>query len=405
MRTVDDIRDSKKMYNLRLLLHLKAYAEHQVGERVPGIDYRQRADGERLNNWNADIYILHKNNASLNKIYYKNNPSIIRDDAIFPCLEQSLDILNAMNQNSDSLDDDNKDYLLQELYITELGLAVVAMNRRQFDLSEGHCQRSLAYSRRFPEHEEKISSIFDALQTYCILRECQGNIPDALNYAEEGYNLVVEAYDPVHPQVQEAAGVLINILIVKGDFYNAERFSQVTYENLRDKKNGTDQEGEEVANGGYNLAKVILLQKGDLIKAEKLARESLVIRSQLYSNDHNKVADCCNLLAVILEAQDNYGDETKGLLERALAINIKNGGPDGAKIGIKGLAAFYNDLAEKSSTADVKLTQLHLAKSYCEELVRILEKIHGLNHPETVQSKSQLANILDRIVYIESRCR
>jgi hypothetical protein len=197
MRTVDDIRDSNKMYNLRLLLHLKAYAEHQVGERVPGIDYRQRADGESLNNWDADIYILHKNNESLSKIYYKNNPSISRDDAIFPCLKQSLDILNAMNQDSDSLDDDNKDYLLQELYDTELGLAMVAMNRRIFDLSEGHCQRCLAYSRRFPEDEEKISSIFNALQTYCILRERQGNIPDALNYAEECCNLVVETYDPV----------------------------------------------------------------------------------------------------------------------------------------------------------------------------------------------------------------
>jgi tetratricopeptide (TPR) repeat protein len=296
--------------------------------------------------------------------------------------------------------------LLQELFNTEKNLAVVASNQRQFDLSEGHCQRCLAYSRKAPVDEDKIYMIFAALHTYCILRERQGNLSDALNYAEEGYNVVVEAYDPVHPLVQKAAGVSINILIVKGDFYDAERFAKVTYENLRDKKNGMNQEGEEMAMGGYNLARIILLQKGDLIKAEKFAKESLVIRSQLYSSDtiicNNKVADSCTLLANILKAQDNFGDETKGLYERSLAISIKNGELDGAAIDNKNIALFHHELAEKSSTGDVKLTQLHLAKSHYEEAVGILAKMHGLNHPNTVQSKSLLAKVLNKIVCIEN---
>jgi hypothetical protein len=45
---------------------------------------------------------------------------------------------------------------------------------------------------------------------------------ERVNFAEEAYNLVVEAYDPVHPQVQEAAGELINILIMKGDLYDGD---------------------------------------------------------------------------------------------------------------------------------------------------------------------------------------
>jgi hypothetical protein len=389
------------MNNLRILLHLKAYAEHQVGERVPGIDYRQRADGERLNNWSADIGILHNINKSLNNIYRHDNSSTISDDTMFPYLEQSLNILNAMNQVS-SLNDHQKNYLLQELYNTERNLAMVAINRRQFDLSDGHCQRGLAYSKMGPINENKTYSIFAALQTYCYLRERQGNLSDALNYAEEGYNLVVEAYDPVHPQVQEAAGVLINILTVKGDFYNAERFAQVTYENLQDKKNGMNQEGEEAARGGHNLAKVILLQKGDLKKAEKLARESLRIRNQLHSSDYYKVADSCTLLANILKAQDNFGDETKGLYERSLDISIGYGEPGGAAVGNGNIALFYYKLAEKSSTADVKLTQLNLAKSYYEETVRILAKTHGLNHSKTVKFKSLLAEVLGGIVYIKN---
>jgi hypothetical protein len=50
--------------------------------------------------------------------------------------------------------------------------------------------------------------------------------------AEEAYNLLVEAYDCAHPEVQEAAGILISCLIEKGDSFNAERYAKVTYRNL-----------------------------------------------------------------------------------------------------------------------------------------------------------------------------
>jgi ATP/maltotriose-dependent transcriptional regulator MalT len=81
------------------------------------------------------------------------------------------------------------------------------------------------------------------------LRQKRGDYSGAVTFAEEAYNVAVIAYDPVHPQVQQAAGMLIACLIHNGDLCNAERFAQQTYENLRDRKNGMDQEGEEVAMG------------------------------------------------------------------------------------------------------------------------------------------------------------
>ncbi len=137
--------------------------------------------------------------------------------------------------------------------------------------------------------------IFLALKAYCSLRQIQRNYSGALPVAEEAYNLVVEAYDCVHHQVQEAAGELIGILINNGDLFDAERYAQVTYGNLRDKKNGMDQEGEEMARGAYNLAYVIFQQNGDLIKAEELARESLRIRTLKYGSDHLSVGRSCSL--------------------------------------------------------------------------------------------------------------
>jgi Rad3-related DNA helicase len=79
--------------------------------------------------------------------------------------------------------------------------------------------------------------------------------------------------------VQEAAGISIDVLIAKGDLYDAERYAQVTYGNLRDKKNGIDQNSAVVAQGAHNLANVIYQQKGDMIKAEELTRESLRIKN------------------------------------------------------------------------------------------------------------------------------
>jgi tetratricopeptide (TPR) repeat protein len=279
---------SKKGNESRVLEHLLSFADFQFGKKVKGKDYRERGDGDRISNWTVEIEIFNDVITTLADLYGQNVTlsTIICDDTSFPLFEQSLSLLNPWvinldidaSEGNDSHSEEQRNELLRESHYIEQIMAAIALNRRQFDLAEGHCQRCLAYSRRYGlEGEEKITTIFNALGTYCDLRQRQGNLLDALTFAEECYNLVVEVYDPVHPQVQEAAGELIDILIKKGDLFDAERYAQVTYGNLRDKKNGMDPESEEIAKGAYNLAHVIYEQKGDLIKAEKLARESLRI--------------------------------------------------------------------------------------------------------------------------------
>jgi hypothetical protein len=81
----------------------------------------------------------------------------------------------------------------------------------------------------------------------------QSDFAGALPFAEEAYNYVAVAYNPVHPHVQKAAGTLIDCLIHKGDLYDAKRFSQVTLDSLKDPANKVDQECEAVAEGYYNL--------------------------------------------------------------------------------------------------------------------------------------------------------
>jgi hypothetical protein len=74
-----------------------------------------------------------------------------------------------------------------------------------------------------------------------------------------------------------------------GNFDHAEIFAQMTLDSLKDLGNGLDQQSEAVAKGYYDLGNVINQQKGDYVKAGKLVRESLRIRSRLYDAYHMNV--------------------------------------------------------------------------------------------------------------------
>jgi hypothetical protein len=102
--------------------------------------------------------------------------------------------------------------------------------------------------------------------------------------------------------------------------FNAERYAEQTYQSLKDTKNAIEQESEVVAHGAYNLADVIRRQVGDLIKAGKLARESLHIRTHLYGANDQFVGASSMLLTKVLLGKNELGDETKELFERLLAI-------------------------------------------------------------------------------------
>jgi tetratricopeptide (TPR) repeat protein len=410
IRIKDEILISKKGKDVRVLQHLLSYLEHQFGEKITGIDYRERGNGERISNWEVEVLILSDIYIRLADLYHHDSSMSVMSsyEISFAFLERSFNLLNPWliqldldaSNRTDSYNDHRIDNILNKLCSAEQKMANVTMNRRQLDIAEGHCQRCLAYSKRYGlEGEKKITNILAALITYCSLRQIQGDYSGAVAFAEDAYNLVVEAYDPVHPQVQEAAGVLIEVLNRKGDLFDAERYAQVTYGNLRDKKNGMDQESEVVAEGAYNLANVILKQKGDLIKAEKLARESLRIRTLIFDSNDQTVDVSCDLLARILSAQGKLGDETRGLYERSLAISIRNEGPDGlnAATGSYNIGLFYHQLAAKQSTADATQTYLILAKSHFVEAQRIWSKTYGPTYPNVIDASSRLTDILRQL--------
>jgi tetratricopeptide (TPR) repeat protein len=170
-------------------------------------------------------------------------------------------------------------------------------------------------------------------------------------------------------------------------------------ESLKDPGNGLDQQSEAVAKGYYDLGHAIFQQKGDLLKAEKLVRESLRIRTRLYVSDHAQVGMSSSLLAPILESQGNLGSETKELYERCVAIDIKNFGSEGINTAAHyfNLGNFYHHRAEESPSAGIRKEHLSLSFSKFKEALRIKTKLFGPDHPNTVQASSQLSIVSNKL--------
>jgi hypothetical protein len=408
-RIIDEIseeRPKKSQLDIRVLGHFVSYAEHQFGDRVPGKAYRKMLNGDRINNWNVEIEVMIPIYCNLVNVYSTDDSLSMIDkyNFQFPYYEKMLDLLRPwslkLDSNStsqiDKLDKYQMDFLLRLLSSTEHDIALVLKQRNELELAESYCQQALSHARLYQGTEEdKSDLICRNLRALYDLRGIQGNFVDALPFAEEAYDLVAIAYNPVHPKVQKAAGALIEYHIHNGDLYNAERFAEATLDSLKDPANGLDQESEEVANGYCNLANVINQQEGDLVKAEMLARESLRIRTRVYSNDHVNVGLTCNLLADILMSQGNLGDETMELFERSLANDTKHYGPDGRNTAISNvnLSNFYHKLADEQQIARRKVEYLSLSKSKFEEVVRIYTKIFGPDNPKTINASLALSII------------
>jgi tetratricopeptide (TPR) repeat protein len=395
--------------NTRVLRHALSYAEFQFGT-VSGQSYHEREIGKKSSNWIFEMEILCRIYDSLIGIYRDDESLslIMKDNMMLPHLEKMLNLLRPWSALIDSddtcclevLDKYQVNIVTSYLSRTESEMAFLLMRRNEYSLAESHCNLALSYARRDDgAEEEKTSLLFDALTAYSNLRSRQGNLADAVTFLEEAYNCVAITYNPVHPKVQMAAGNLIGCLTNKGDYYNAETFAQMTLDSLKDPANRVDQDSEAVAKGYSDLGYVIQMQGGDLIKAERLARESYRIRVHLYGNEHFNVGASTCLLANILMARGNLGDETKKLNETSLAIFIRNEGLDGINVaaGIANIGFFQANLADRQLNADKRKEHLCLSVSYMKEASRISTKVRGPTHPKSIKYAAELENDIQRL--------
>jgi tetratricopeptide (TPR) repeat protein len=202
--------------NVRVLDHLLCYAEFQFGKPTASKDYRERGDTEKIDNWSVDmknmipifekLIDIHRENKSLTLINY--------DSITSPLFEKMVEILNPWLCLDLNLDKSQMDYILWVLSQTEGNLSIFHGHRNQFARAESCCQRALSYARQYNEEGEKKTTLLQAsLSNYCNLYGSQGDFTNATTFAEEAYNVVAVAYNPVHPQVYIYKVVYICICI------------------------------------------------------------------------------------------------------------------------------------------------------------------------------------------------
>jgi hypothetical protein len=157
VRIIKEILGSNKGNDLRVLEHLQSYANYQFGQQVAGRDYRERIDGQRIANWDVDIEILLEISNDMVNIYASNSSlsPMIRYKGMFPHIERLLQILSpwmdtidsdATNQSS-SLNSIETNYLLKLSYVKERDMAILALNRNEYNVAERHIHRCLVFKK------------------------------------------------------------------------------------------------------------------------------------------------------------------------------------------------------------------------------------------------------------------
>mmetsp|Transcript_25916 Transcript_25916/g.24753 ORF Transcript_25916/g.24753 Transcript_25916/m.24753 type:complete len:349 (+) Transcript_25916:481-1527(+) len=333
---------------------------------------------------------------SLSKVA-TNNLSLPYSEKMLDLIRPWSTFLDSNSANRTNISNEDQNHIMMLLSQTECNMAAIYRIKTEFNLAENFIERALKNARLYKGNEEqKTHLLCSALGGYCDLRKSQDKYADALSLAEENYNLLAMAYNPVHPRVQKAASKMIECLIHKGDLDKAQLFAEVMLGTLKDPANEVNQQSEELANGYYDLANVLCMLKGDLVKAEMLVRESLHIRSGLFDKDHPTIAISSDLLARILQKQGKVDCAAENLLLDALASDIEHYGRDGEKTGAGNfnLGNFYFHAAKTQQTSVARKDQLLLSESSYTEALRIYRKTLGPCNPRAIQTEKTLADII-----------
>jgi hypothetical protein len=77
-------------------MHLPSYAAFQFGDRVIGESYRERENGDRIENWNVEVDILCHIHRRIYDIYAtdKSLSKVVQSSLMIPTMEKVLELLS-----------------------------------------------------------------------------------------------------------------------------------------------------------------------------------------------------------------------------------------------------------------------------------------------------------------------
>jgi hypothetical protein len=399
---------------IRILEYCLSFAERQYGDWIIGKSYRERRDCSKIDNWTCEIDCIEFLCFQIGNAFMMSTNTIddidIRRDNYKQAIkfaEKSLFLLEPWRtqidlekrNRTDQLDRGMINNIYYKLSISETVLSDMHDCLNEYDKAEKYHDMAILHGGQVTVKSCRIQILYSAMRTRGQNLRYQATFDDSnvtLNKAkavfEEAYILVSEAYSLDNPMALEAADCLNKCLIELGEFYDAERYSRMSYECLT---RPIDTESLDVANAAESLADVIYqlflckgLEGGDIVEAEMLARKSLRILEATFGSD-----DICTikvLLSNILQIRGDRNNERKALLEQCLAYQLKRYGGDVGNVAKlnEGLANLHRDISYSLPLGEARTEQFRIALAYINEAVRIISKMKGPNHPKTLEYKS-----------------
>lgn len=142
----------------------------------------------------------------------------------------------------------------------------------------------------------------------------------------------------------------------------------------------------EVAAGLHTLA-VLYDTQGKYQEAESFFRQSLAIKEKIFGREHPEVAKSLNSIAVVNWNQGRYA-EAESLFQRSLSIKEKTLGPDDPDVGntLTNLGVLYH-LQSKYEKAE----------PFFKRALAISEKELGEDHPDVASSLNNLGSLYEDI--------
>lgn len=374
---------------LQILKQLLSFAEYQYGNPCPGKLYRERSNGDQVDNMIADIEVWQISSTLGNRLYnLRTSESYTEAEFYFLKARNYLEHWRSLG---DVVGDKRVNKLYEMLSTTERYLADLYASQSRFPEAEIHCTACLNFARQIVGENQTIE-LFKALRTFGYLEERQSNYVDAIRYFEDAYICVSEAYGPVHPRVQEAAGYLTDSLLQSKNYVQAEAYARINYESLVDTRNGINPDSFDVARGAQQLVHICYstppnqcLVTVSFEEGKFLARKALRIVEAVFDADHINIGSSLNDLAKVLHESGDLGAETKQCYKRSLSIYLKCEGINGMLVleANSNLGTFHIHRGEKSTDIVGKQVELRCALYYYEEVLRISSAVHGISHPLT----------------------
>jgi hypothetical protein len=181
--------NAKVQKSARILGHLISYIEFQFGNRIPRKSYRER-NGDRVSNYIVEINLLVPIYKRLIEALNEDNKGseLIQINSVFPHVIKLLEILQPWSTVLDSDPTTLKENLnlssgqqrvisgsvtaqdqiamiLRCLSTTESQLGNIYQCRYQYKLAEDHCERSIAYAKRYViEDKQKTQLLYSSLR-------------------------------------------------------------------------------------------------------------------------------------------------------------------------------------------------------------------------------------------------